>query len=235
MKKVLILVLSHLSPPYANLMRVSRETWDSVDVEGVETVFYLGKVDFPVDSKVLITSAEDTFFNMGRKDLDAFQWALNNKEFDYIARVNSSCYVNKKMLLEYCQTLPTENMMSGVEAEHPNGIKYLWGGTQYIISRDAIQKIVDHKESWNHEIMEDQAMCLVSKEAGIDWHKATRSCSIDRGSNGWNLISYGNKSVSFREFSELKNDEHVFFRIKQDNDRRKDLEIMRELFNNLNR
>jgi len=233
MKKVLILVLSHLSPPYASLMRVSRETWDSVDIDGVQTIFYLGKVEFPADPKVLTTSAEDTFFNMGRKDLDAFQWAIDNSDFDFIARVNSSCYVNKKMLLEYCQTLPTENMMSGVECAHQSGGTYLWGGTQYIISRDAIQKILDHKDKWNHELMEDEAMCLVSKEAGIDWHKAMRSCSIDKANNGWTLISYGGKSVSFKEFSELKDDEHVFFRVKYDSDRKKDLWIMRELFKSL--
>ena len=42
MKKVLILVLSCETPPYNKMVDTSKSTWDSIEVDGVETIYYFG-------------------------------------------------------------------------------------------------------------------------------------------------------------------------------------------------
>ena len=44
---------------------------------------------------------DDDTLNMGRKTLLAFEWLLDNKEFDYVVRPTPSSYVNYKNLNEY--------------------------------------------------------------------------------------------------------------------------------------
>lgn len=218
-------------------MRTSIETWDSVEVENCETIFYCSQKDNPnakSTDKIKYFDVDNTIFDMGLKNLKMFEWALENKEFDYVLRINASCYVNKKKLIEYVQGLPTDNLFMGVETTNVHGEKYLWGGTQYIISKDVIQKIIDNKEKMRHERMEDESMSLLVTDFGIPFTNGIKSCSIDRMGNGWQLTSYCGESRVFTGFDEIKDSSHVCYRVKQDKNRHDDEKIMHELFRVLN-
>lgn len=231
MKRVLILVVSSEVEPYGEMIKTSLNTWDSIEVEGVETIFYCGESSIPDTDKIKHFHVEEGLFTMGTKGLIAYEWALQNKEFDYVARVNSSCYVDKKKLLEYVQSLPSENVFAGVEADSQNGFRYLWGGMQFIISKDVLTKIVMHKGHWNHALMEDESMSLLVSKLGISFY-AGMGCSINRTSNGWILLSYpdGNGSKAFTDFREIKDNPNHFYRVKQDLQRDLDKYVMNELF-----
>lgn len=237
MKKVLILVLSSDFPPYSQMIQTSLETWDSVIVDNAETIFYCSQKDNPIGKdtdKVKYFDVNNTIFDMGHKNLAMFEWALANKEFDYIARVNASCYVDKKELVKQIQLLPDVNVFSGVEAQSQNGFTYVWGGMHYIISKDVIQKIVENKDQWDHKYMEDESMSLLIYKLGIPVLKGIRSCSIDKSETGYSCTSYFGKSINFTEFSALKELGHYFYRIKQDGKRDLDAVIMKELSKTLN-
>jgi len=229
MKKVLILVLSADFHPYDEMIQTSLNTWDSVEVEGVETAFYCGKSKKKNTDKIIYLNVKDGMLQMGHKALEAFKWALN-KEFDYIARVNSSTYVNKKTLLQYVQNLPDNNLFAGIEADSQNGFKYCWGGTGYIISKDVIQKIVDNSNLWHHGYMEDESLSLIVKELGYDFTMGYGG-AIDKMETDWRIISYGGgESISFTDFADLKPLKHHFIRVKQDQRRLEDKFVMNELF-----
>ena len=232
MKKVLILVLSADVPPYDEMMQTSQNTWDSINIEGCETLYYCDASEKPNTEKVIYVDTVYNLFTMGRKDLLAYEWILANKEFDYVARVNSSCYVNKKELIKYVQNLPEKDLFSGFTVPVENGDPYMWGGLQFVISRDVIQKMVDNKWNWNHKVMEDQAMSELVRSLGIPFHEG-KACSIDKQLNdSWLLLAYGGgDNMVFADFAELnKLDNHFFYRVKCDGQRSVDKFVMEEMF-----
>jgi len=227
MKRVLILVLSCETAPYGKMVQTSKETWDSVNVDGVDTVYYFGESAKQNTPSEIYLPVKESLSRMGEKTLKALEWALDNKEFDYIARPNSSCYVNKKELIKYIQTLPTENVFAGLEvADNP---KWMVGAGQFIYSIDVVKKIVENKDLWNHQLMEDVAISCLANDLGITYMKGN-ACSINKRESDWLMISYGlEESKEFKEFSELKS-KHYFYRVKCDGRRDIDELIMRELF-----
>lgn len=214
--------------PYNRLMETSMETWDSVEVEGVETIFYCSQSSKPSTDKVMYIPIEPDIHNIGRKTLKCIQWAVANKDFDYIARPNANCYVRKQKLKDYVQSLPDTGVFTTLEVATTPA--WGWGGGQAIISRDVAEAIVNHAGEWNHMEMEDMAMSRLVLRLGYSFTPAI-ACSIDRLIGKWRCTCYGSESFEFDTFDEIvKAEPQFFFRTKQDYDREKDLEIMRELF-----
>lgn len=233
MRKILILVLSADFPPYDKMVQTSLETWDSVDQEECETVYYFGKSDKQNTDKFVYFPIHESLHSMGYKTISAFEWAINNRQFDYLARVHSSTYVDKKRLSDYCEQLPIKNVFAGVKTKSQNGFDYLWGGAHYIISRDVVIRMVENKDKWQHSYMEDESMSLLAVDLNIPFYEG-KSGSIDKIENGWRCISYGGDSISFTDFLDLKKLNHHYFRVKQDLKRDIDEYIMRQLFKALN-
>lgn len=234
MKKVLILVVSSQLPPYDVMIETSRNTWDSVYVQDVETVFYCGHPIKEDTEKIIYFNVPEGYFNMGYKLLMAFEWALANKTFDYIARVNSSCYVDKRKLVEYVQELPNKDVFAGGVVAASNGNPaWMWGGLQYVISKDVINKIVDNKVLFDHKSMEDVAMSHLVTKIGVTYMSG-RACSIDKAENEWRLTGYGSDSFIFNNFSDVVKARHHFYRVKYDQDRSVDKYLMENLFKVLN-
>lgn len=233
MKKTLALVLSCETSPYDKLMEASLQTWDKREVDGIETVFYCGKSRKQNTDKIIYLNTPDSFATMGAKTVEAFEWAINNKQFDYLARPNASCYVRKQKLANYVQNLPTEKLYLGLITDSCYGIKYIWGGGQYILSRDVVELIVKNKHMWNHSYTEDVSIADLLSKLGIPMNGSGNSCSINKNENGkYTCIVYGQgKNMEFTDFSEMDKLEHQFFiRVKQDLKRHLDIEIMNGLF-----
>lgn len=234
MKKVLILIVSSQEKPYGKMMETSLKTWDSINVDGVESVFYCGEPLKENTDKIIYFPIKESLHTMGEKTLQAYEWALKNREFDYIARVNSSCYVNKKELIKYVQGLPHKEVFAGltVNASDKNE-KWMWGGGQYIISRDVIELIVENRALWNHSIMEDVAVSHLINKLYIPYING-KACSINKKDKGWVCFAYGSENFEFTDFADIKKlDGQFFIRVKQDHDREQDEFVMNELFKNL--
>src|SRR6202008_208576 len=92
--------------------------------------------------KCIYFPVKETLHTMGAKTLLAYEWALMNKQFDYVARVNSSTYVDKKELIKYIQELPYNNVFSGLEvAKSETQEKWMWG-PQFILSKDIVELVI---------------------------------------------------------------------------------------------
>lgn len=117
--RVLILVLSSHVPPYDRLHAVQRQTWDSVAVDGVETQYYFC----------------DTWAETYSKFGPALDLALTGN-WTHLFRTNSSSYVCKRKLREFCSTLPVEHCFCGISGEF-RGVPYT-SGSGTILSRDAV-------------------------------------------------------------------------------------------------
>ena len=109
--KILIMVLSCIKPPYDRLYKTQLETFDSIEVDDVDTHFYFG----------------DEYELMHVE----FRNALNDiwqKDWDIIFRTNSSSYINKRKLKEFL-----ENKNGTIWIGDENGYN---SGAGFIISRD---------------------------------------------------------------------------------------------------
>jgi hypothetical protein len=227
MKKILILALSSDWPPYDKMLATSEETWNSIEVPNVETIFVCGSSDKENTDKIKYFNVGNGLFDIGKKNVEAFGWALANKDFDVMLRINASCYVDKKRLVEFVEKLPNENVFAGALVNDVQN--WLWGGASFVISRDVVQKIYDNRVHWDHLIMEDRAMSYLVNKLKIPFSEG-KSGSIDKTDTGWNCISYGGETISFTDFSELKRLNHHCYRVKCDGNRSQDEAVMRELF-----
>ena len=113
MKKVLILGMHSSWKPYDKIMQVALETWASVEQPGTETIFYCDG-NKPNTDKVIYFDVPTDIFSIGKKTLKAFEWALANKDWDYLSRPQCNAYIHKGRLLERVQSLPDTNVFEGL-------------------------------------------------------------------------------------------------------------------------
>lgn len=232
MKKGLIMVMSCTQSPYDKLAKTSQKTWDSVHVEGLDTIYYFGESEKENTDKEIYFPVHDHLFGIGHKNIMAFDWALKNKDWDYMIRPNASTYVHKERLLNYIQTLPDNNVYAGLRVISEIEPMWVWGPF-LIMSRDVVEKIVRYNILWDHSIIEDKAMSYVAARRMIPFMDI-EGCSIDKTPDGWQCTSYANNSYTFKDFAEVKNDKkHFLFRCKQDYNRDMDHYVMTQLFKNL--
>lgn len=229
--KVLILVLSSCREPWGALMAAQQETWDSVQHPQTQTIYYCARCkNGPVRPDVRYSTMDDWLEHVSPRTIEAFGWALES-EWDYLARPNSSCYVHKGNLVRFCETLPATSVLRGgmTGGENP----YLWGGCQYVFSRDVIKRMVETKDRWRNDLMDDQSITMSAKAIGIDLHQGPMACCIDdNGDGSYTCIIYGpGESFVFADFAEIPKrvPEHFYFRVKQDQRRHLDIQMMHQL------
>lgn len=211
------------------MIETSLNTWDSVEVEGVETIYYCGAPVKENTNKIIYFPIREDYANLGHKFLEALHWAKENKEFDYIARVNSSCYVDKKELIKHVQDLKEDAYGLIVPAsEHEP--KWIWGGGQFILSKKVVDLILENKDKFNHSLMDDMAISRMLDYLGINYTEGKAS-SIDKLENRWRFMPYGGGApFEFTDFNDLKNTTHFFYRVKMDGQRYIDKYLMEQLF-----
>ena len=212
-------------------MDVSMETWDSEYHPQTRTLYYCGKSDEPSTEKVFYsTELTESLEDVSPRTIEAFEKALEY-EWDFLARPNSSCYVHKRNLVKFCGwNLPERNLICGILTEGDQS--FLWGGCQYIFSRDVIERMVEHKSKWHSKFMDDQSITYMAKELEIPLVSNGWCASVNMEPDGsFTCLVYGHgENFSFHNFEDMnKADGHFFFRVKQDLRRHEDLRIMREL------
>lgn len=232
--KILILVLSARREPWGSLMDVSMETWDAEDNPQTQTIYYCGSFTESAGTDEVFYSRifDESLEGVSGRTIEAFEHALNF-EWDYLARPNSSCYVHKKALVYYCATLPEEGALYGLLTGGEAGQRMLWGGGQYIMSRDVVEKLVANKDKWDFKLMDDQSLTKMAEKLAIPMFGNSRCASINDLGTHYFCMLYGHgHSFHFEKFDQgfaNQVEGHFFFRVKQDLRRHKDLEIIRAL------
>jgi hypothetical protein len=151
-------------------MYAQQQTWNSIEVAGVRTIFYLGGYETTrLIGNVLQLSCPDTYNEMHWKLKQALHFVLPS-DFDFVARTNASSYVNKKALANLCEHLPKQRFYGGPNLGPttwaPKGTLHV-NGAGIIMSKD-ICKIVADALSYNHTpSVEDGEIALQLSKRGI--------------------------------------------------------------------
>lgn len=211
-KNIIILVLSHYEEPYVMLENCIRETWANHNLDNVKVFFYHGGDKERLEGDKIITEYPEGLSNIGYKTIRAFEILLKNNDFDYIFRTNSSSYVNIKKLVNYLDDKPLHNFYHGKIAYYDD-VEFA-SGCGYFLSKDVVKKIVENKNEFNHQIIDDVAIAYLLRDIGIYPTHAPR-LDITSIPVPDNIFDY------------------FHFRCKTNGDRTDDIKIMNELKNKL--
>jgi hypothetical protein len=201
--KLLILVQASDLPPYDMLQRGQEETWDSVEVEGVSTLYYLSG-DKGLVGKKLYLDYPDGYPLLHWKFKEAVDYAWN-WDWDVMFRTNASSYVDKKLALEKVKTLPKEKLYCG-----KNGGGFA-SGCGFFISRDCLE-IIRRDFTPDPTPYEDAMIGSVLGKSGIGVTPGAERCDSTYGDIK-NTYHYRCKSdnadrnkdlISFRKIYEYK-------------------------------
>lgn len=228
--KVLITILSCQNEPYPRLQETIKNTYASHHVDGVEIVYYYGLPRQSNTYNELYLPIPEKHENIGYKTAYAFEYFLK-KEFDYLFRVNCSCYVDQERLVEWLQDKPKEWFYAGVEADY--GIHFMHG-SGYILSRDLVELVVKNMNQWDHNHADDVALGKLLTKLDIPFYNKFGYACFGFNTNDtldiWKTID-GEVSI-VKEVTELKKeyfDGAFHIRCKHPVDRTIDIKLMNEV------
>lgn len=214
MNKILIGVLSTRRWPWGEMIETSKKTWDSIHVECVETVYYVGEPESELNDRVKGFGIEDILENIMKKNMMFFEWALQ-KDWDVLCRINASTYVHKKRLLEYCSGISGGDVY-GKCVFGQRSRNWLIGGLGIILARDVVEAIVKNRDKTNGDEPEDIALSWLIEDCGfrIDKNQINYSV-INKSDNGWLLFNHENSSFPFNDFYVAYSSGSPIYRVNQ--------------------
>jgi hypothetical protein len=105
----------------------------------------------------LITESPEDWSLIGLKTILAFKYVLDNYEFDYLFRTNTSSYLDVPTLLDFLAMKPRKNMYAGVIGTVFGNTRFA-SGAGILLSRDIVQRISDNSDLWKHGLVDDVAI-----------------------------------------------------------------------------
>jgi hypothetical protein len=214
-KKILILVLSYMEPPYDELLKVQRETWDSIEVEGVRTVYYYGGGKGWVNDKEFSGVGIDSYYYMHDKFVSCL-WEMAEfpewKSWDMIFRTNSSSYVNKKKLVEICESMPKQKFYGGWEIQGNAGYNVV-SGSGIFMSPDVAEILMNEiqldfekeEDCYIASILNDDGIKIIDDKSRWDVDDVNDSTPTDRYHYRFKTASRYNDADNMRKLHKLLN------------------------------
>ena len=163
---LIILVLDSFTSNSIRNSKIQKKTWANDASRYTNVLFYKGGKETKRDGFELILDCSDKYEDMGIKTLKAFNWVFENLNFDYIFRTNTSSYVNYENLIEYVNNLAKKEIdYCGFIGSYED-INYV-SGSGIILSRHAVQKILNSRNKFDETLVEDIAIGKLLKSISI--------------------------------------------------------------------
>lgn len=166
MKIVVLVLASHNNKIYEN----ARLIWKSYSKLNPDIkVFFVygssGLLISDLDEYDLVFPAITENYNPGMllKTVEAFEYILNNFEFNFLVRTNLSTFWDFNNLIDHCNSLPSIGCYSGdgpltTKGYDKNG--YYLSGIDTIITPEIVWSMVINRNRLNYKIAEDSMMGL---------------------------------------------------------------------------
>jgi hypothetical protein len=175
MNTILNLILYNDSPIYDEMKKILT---DYLSTQNIKFFFYCYKKDldqeYLIDGNMLYIRGEETYLpGILEKTIKAIE-ICQQFEFDYLLRSNISTIVNINLLNKYLQqntfdyggssiyNLQWLDPQCGIHDHRYRGTKYIHG-TGIILSRKAMQLLIQEKQYINYDVIDDVALGLFFK------------------------------------------------------------------------
>ena len=179
MEKLAILVLSSNTYPSVRNSKIQKKVFFSQPDSTSETYWYkrgteeeLQGLDSCLSGSDLFIDADDSSLGMGEKTIIAFKWLIENSNFEYIFRTNTSSYVSVKKLRSFINDnyKNEKYVYSGLihktndSMERPISFA---SGSGFLLNRKTVELILENQEKWQHEYWDDVSLGLLLRDLNI--------------------------------------------------------------------
>jgi hypothetical protein len=128
-----------------------------------------------VEGNRVIQPLPTSAFISGCRALRAFEWALENSDFDYLVRVTSTCLVNEPSLLKFIENLPEDRVFAGQKMNHLGVSRIFMSGAAFVMSRDVVAGVVANQHRYQFDVYEDVDLGRTVREFDLaDWIQMDR-------------------------------------------------------------
>lgn len=169
---------------------------------------------FDKNTRILTLPVPEKFENIYKKTILAFKWLIENEDFDYLIRTNTSTYFRLSEVENCVRNLGYPKYLAAGEfgysplafnAKINNG-QFL-AGTGIIVSRDLISRIILVDDTKWNSLPDDVAISLSISSLGVTFKKLTRVDITDYKSfsigSHYRVKSWTDSKVTFQRFLEL--------------------------------
>lgn len=111
--RILILPLSYNVGVFAQFMQAQQETWDSINVPGIDTIYYYKGAQFGQGDEQHAEMDCPDEYNMMHWKFKCALDRINYHNYDFIFRTNSCSYIRKDKLHKIAETLPRTGCYAG--------------------------------------------------------------------------------------------------------------------------
>lgn len=173
MTKIVILVQNTVNPTYSGVDELSKTTWSKIPHPDVTVIHYYGgyntdgseistlgtiptkgnvSLNIIDGNNILVCGTTDVVHDgidpRTEKLILAYEWCLNNLEFDYIVRICNTTYIDSNKLHKFLHSLERkERQYDGVRNLIGYTYPFCTGYFTYM-SRDCTEQLVNHKEDY---------------------------------------------------------------------------------------
>jgi hypothetical protein len=113
--------------------------------------------DIGTGARQVITQIPEDWSLIGLKTIIAFRHVLENYEFDYLFRTNTSSYVDVPKLKSFLEGKPAKNLYAGVIGKVFGNLEFA-SGAGILLSRDVVERICEKENDWKHGLVDDVAI-----------------------------------------------------------------------------
>mgnify|MGYP001185214993 CR=1 FL=1 len=174
-KNIKILVLVLCSRNYLSFIssKSQKKIWTKY-ISDFEILHYVGQsnpsnreVDYIKNSQdYLILNTDDSYSNIAKKTLVAFEKAIAEYDFDYIFRTNTSSYLDFKKFKKYADTNLDHLNYAGVNLKVQEGDK-IASGAGIFLSKKNVEILIKNKKNFDTSLPDDVAISRLLKEFKI--------------------------------------------------------------------
>ncbi len=162
--KILILVTNSTFYPSNIILPFLKNTWGKD--KRVSIIYYQGGENKTfLDKDTLKVDAPSTYEQVNEKGLKAFEWILENIDFDVVYRCTTTTYLDIDNLIAFLEDKEMDNFLCGVTNTFPHHpqipedekITFV-SGAGCFFSRDVVKKLVENKKSYDFSLLDDVAI-----------------------------------------------------------------------------
>ena len=171
--KLLILIVSSTDYPSPRNKKVQKKTWVDTQSRDVEVIYYKAGNNTKIANDELEVKVGASTIDMALKNILAFEYVLENFQFDYLFRTTTTSYVNVENLIEFLQSNKFQNdfLYSGViiDTNDLQGKKINFvNGAGILFNHKVVDTIVKNKNQIDYELWDDVGIGKLMMELGID-------------------------------------------------------------------
>lgn len=160
-KKIAVIVLACDVGGYDKMVSACKDTWGKIkDVDGVDVYYIYGHRDgydkketYCINDDIYSDTPEELNHNIFNKTVNAFEYLLKNKDYDYFFRCTAGSYINLELLKKSVCDIQEDNVYRAV-CGYANNIQF-GSGSGFLLSKNLAENIVENKNNINHVIMDD--------------------------------------------------------------------------------